>query len=262
MKQGETSQSIFSPLLDFVALSGRIFLFLCTLLWTLRRPPYYLLETLHHTAAVGRRCVLPVIAVVGPFGMVVSLHGQEVFQLFGAERLLGFLVGLTTFRELAPNLTAILIAAQAGSATAAELATMRTQEELEATEIMGVDPLKLHVLPRLLGIVLAAPLLNILGAAAGILGGYGLAVWVGGQDGAAFQADLFAYLGLFDIASGALKTAVFGLIIGLLACFLGYYARAGARGVGEAVNNTVVYSITLFLLTNYFLSSALFGIIE
>lgn len=246
----------------WLAVPGRIALFLAQLLWAMCWPPWHVRAILEQTATVGRRCLIPVVAVLGPFGMVVALHGTEIFRLFGAERLLGFLVGLTTFRELAPNLVAMLVAAQAGSACAAELATMQIQEEIDATRIMGVDPLKLHVVPRVLGILLAAPLLTIIGSAVGITGGYLLAVFGQGQDGGAFLAELFAGLGLFDIANGSLKALVFAAIIGVLASYLGYTARGGARGVGEAVNNTVVYSITLFLLTNYFLSSALFGIAE
>lgn len=256
------SRSFLTGFIDFFALVGRIFLFLLHLLYALVRPPWFFREVLLQTANVGRRCFIPVVCVLGPFGMVVALHGSEIFKVFGANRLLGFLVGLTTFRELAPNLVAILLAAQAGSSAAAELATMRTQEELEATEVMGVDPLKLHVLPRLLGILLAAPLLTVIGSSAGIIGGYLLAVVIQDQDGGAFLANLFAYLGLFDVANAALKALVFAFIVGLLACYLGYHSEGGARGVGRAVNNTVVYSIALFLLVNYFLSTALFGIME
>lgn len=253
---------VFTPLADLFALVGNIAIFLGRILLSLLHPPFFFREIFEQTANVGRRCIVPVLCVVGPFGMVVALHGIEVFRLFGAHRLLGFLVGLTTFRELAPCLTGILLAAQAGSAAAAELATMRTQEELDATEVMGVDAIKFHVVPRLLGIMLAAPILTVIGSAAGIVGGYILAVVIQKQDGGAFLSSLFAYLGVFDIANGALKALVFGFVVGLLACYQGFYATGGAKGVGQAVNHTVVYSITLFLLVNYFLSTALFGIME
>ena len=110
-----------------------------------------------------RRCMLPVLAVVFPFGMVISLQGLEVFRLFGAERLLSSLASVAIIRELSPVLASVLIAAQGGSANAAELGAMRIEEELDATEVMAVDSLSFHVVPRVVALTLACTVLNILG---------------------------------------------------------------------------------------------------
>jgi len=257
-----TDQNALEFSLRSLQLVGQFAWFLGSALIKTFRPPFFLREILDATALVLIRCLIPVIVTVAPFAMVVSLHGALVFRLFSAERMLGMLIGICTLRELAPNLAGILIAAQAGSAFAAELAAMRAQEEIDATLVMGVDPIKFHVVPRLLGITLAAPILTILGCAAGVVGGWFLAVVIMGHDSGAFLDNLFTNLAPFDLYSAIIKAGAFGLVIGTVACFFGYTSKGTTLAVGQAVNNTVVYSITLFLVLNYFLSSALFGLVS
>ena len=247
---------------SFLALIGEFAIFLAQVLRRLPTRPFFLREIIDATALVATRCFFPVVMVLAPFGMVFALHGSQVLGMFGAEPLLGFMVGVATFRELAPNLTAVLIAAQAGSAFTAELAAMQAQEEIDATIVMGVDPIKFHVIPRILGITLAAPILTFFAGATGIMGGWFLAIVGKHQDGGAFWDSLFSSLSLFDFYAATIKATTFGAIIGTLGAFLGYRSRGDVQAVGDAVNNTVVYAITLFLLTNYFLSTALFGIAD
>jgi phospholipid/cholesterol/gamma-HCH transport system permease protein len=137
---------------------------------------------------------------------------------------------------------------------------MRIEEELDATEVMAVDSLSCHVVPRVLGLTLACPILNIMGTIGGLAGSFVTAVWFKGENGGVFLAELGAYTSMFDIYASLLKTTIFGLMIGLVSCYLGFNAKGGAAGVGRAVNNTVVYSVLLFISANYFLTSALFGV--
>ena len=207
-----------------------------------------------------RRCMIPVLAVVFPFGMVISLQGLEVFRLFGAERLLSSLASVAIIRELSPVLASVLIAAQGGSANAAELGAMRIEEELDATEVMAVDSISFHVVPRVLALTLACTVLNILGTIGGLAGSFLTAVYLKGENAGVFLSGLGTYTTAFDLYAAFLKTAVFGLIIGLVSCYLGFHAKGGAAGVGRAVNNTVVYSVLFFITANYFMTSALFGV--
>ena len=199
------------------------------------------------------------IAVVLPFGMVIALQGLEVFHLFGAERLLASLASVAIIRELSPVLASVLVAAQGGSANTAELGSMATEEELAATKVMGLDPIKLHVVPRVIAMTVACPILNVAGTTAGIGGAFFTAVYVKGENAGIFIDQLWEYTTPFDITAAFIKTAVFGLIIGLVSTYLGYYAKGGAAGVGKAVNSTVVNSILLFIAANYLLTSAMFG---
>lgn len=223
------------------------------------KPPLFADQVLRQTGITTWRCVIPVTAVIFPFGMVLALQGLEIFGLFGAQRMLSALVAVAVIRELAPMLTAVLVAAQGGSSCAAELGAMRIREEIDATEVMAVDSLKYHVGPRILALTVATPLLNVLGSAAGILGAYVTAVFLKGEPGGVFIAELWSLSVPADAWAGTLKSLCFGAIIGVVAAWHGYNASGGAEGVGRAVNNTVVHSVVAFIVLNYFLTSALFS---
>lgn len=198
----------------------------------------------------------PVLATTFPFGLVITLQGLQIFNLFGAQRMLPSLITTTVIRELSPLLASVLIAAQGGSAYAAELGAMRIKEELDATEIMAVDGLRWHVVPRLLALTIACPMLQIFGAVAGIGGGYVMAVLLKNEPEGTFVSNLWNFTTPMDIASALLKTVVFGMLIGLISCYKGFYASGGAAGVGRAVNDTVVQAVLAIFAANYLLTSA------
>jgi phospholipid/cholesterol/gamma-HCH transport system permease protein len=221
--------------------------------------PFFFGEAVRQLAITSLRCLLPVVAVVLPLGMVVSLQGLQIFHLFGAERLLSSLVSVAVLRELSPVLASTLVAAQGGSSCAAELGAMRIKEELDATAVMAIDGVRYHVVPRVVALTLACPLLYVVGSAAGLFGGYLTAVVLRGEQSGVFLDNLWALTGTVDLWAGVLKTTTFGVAIGLIAAFHGYHVRGGAAGVGRAVNDTVVHSVLVFITLNYLFSSALFG---
>jgi phospholipid/cholesterol/gamma-HCH transport system permease protein len=214
---------------------------------------------LEQAATVASRCFLPVTLTMAPFGAVIGIQGMAILSMFSAERLLSNLLALFTVRELAPVIAAVLVAAQAGASFAAELGAMRIKEELDATEVMGVDPVAWHVVPRVLAMVGVVPMLTVIAAAVGLLGGYGVAVGMEGQAPGVFLAHLADNLTVFDLLAAMLKGAVYGLLIGTIACWKGYHVEGGAEGVGRAVNDTVVLCVMYILVANYLLSSLLFG---
>ena len=236
----------------FGRFSGAVLLRAVTLRWSFSRFTNQLSTT-------ATRCFLPVVAVVFPFGMVLALQGLEIFEIYGAQRLMASLASVAIVRELSPVLASVLVAAQGGSAVAGELGAMRTEEEIDATEVMGIDAISHHVTPRVLALTIACPLLNIMGTFSGILGSFITAVYVKGETAGIFLDQLWAYTTPFDIWAALLKTTIFGLIIGLTSAFLGFHARGGAAGVGRAVNAAVVNSVLLFIGANYLLTSAMFG---
>lgn len=223
-------------------------------------PPWNRAAFFAHTWTVTTRCVVPVVAVTFPFGLVIGLQGLQIFTLFGAQRMLPSLISVTVLRELSPVLASVLVAAQGGSSFAAELGAMRIKEELDATEVMAVDSVRWHVVPRVLALVLACPLLNVLGTAAGLFGGFVMAVAIKGEPAGVFLANLWAFTEPFDLVAGTIKTLVFGLLIGLVACWHGFFASGGAAGVGKGVNDTVVHAVLLFMGANYLLTSAMFAL--
>jgi phospholipid/cholesterol/gamma-HCH transport system permease protein len=246
-------------LLDRIAAVGRFGRFAAQVGVRIVTPPWEPAATAHHLWAVASRCAAPVLATTVPLGMVMALQGLAIFDLYGAQRLLSPLISVATLRELSPVLASVLVAAQAGSSFAAELGAMRIREEIDATEVMAIDPLRVHVVPRLLALLIACPLLNLAGSVGGICGGWLTAVVVRGESSGIYWANLWALTHPMDLWGGFAKTFVFGWIIGLVACYHGFYAEGGAPGVGRAVNDTVVVSCTSFIVANYFLTSALFG---
>jgi phospholipid/cholesterol/gamma-HCH transport system permease protein len=238
---------------------GRFGLFSAAVLWRIVTPRWEVQETLRQTWGVSIRCLLPVAATVFPFGMVMSLQGLEIFDLFGAQRLLSSLVSVAVFRELSPVMATALVAAQGGSSFAAELGAMRIKEEIDATTVMAIDPLRVHVVPRVIAALVATPVLGLIGSASGIAGGYVTAVWLKGEPSGTWWANLWALTELSDVLGGAVKCLVFGAIIGFVSCYNGYNASGGAAGVGRAVNDTVVTATTSAVVANYFLTTVLFG---
>jgi phospholipid/cholesterol/gamma-HCH transport system permease protein len=248
--------------LERIATLGRFGVFAGRIGWRVVTPPWELEAAVGHLWALCTRCFLPVVATTVPLGMVMALQGLEILSLYGAPQLLSSLVSVATFRELSPVLASVLVAAQGGSSFAAELGAMRIREELDATEVMAIDPIRVHVVPRVVAIVLACPILNLVGSVGGIAGGWISAVLVGGEPSGVYWSHLWALTSPTDLWGGAFKTVVFGAIIGLVSCWQGFHASGGAPGVGRAVNDTVVTSATAFIVANYFLTTALFGAIR
>lgn len=203
--------------------------------------------------------VIPVVLVTGPFGMVVALQGVKILDVFGTQRLLSSVIALAVLRELAPVLSATMLAAQAGSAAAAEVASMKVTEQWDALEVMATPPRKWVTFPRIVALTLAAPMLSLVGAAAGILGGYFVEVVVMHFPSGIFFSELTGFLSLWDIVGGLIKATIFGLVAGVISGFWGEQASGGARGVGVATNRAVVASVAVILFANYLLSSLLFG---
>ena len=216
-------------------------------------------ELWEQASTVAVRCLLPVTITAMPFGAVIAFQGMAILDMFTAQRMLSSMLAIFIVRELAPVLAAVLVAAQAGSSFAAELGAMRIKEEIDATEVMSVDPIGWHVVPRVLAMTLVVPLLTILADGCGIFGGWLVAVGMEGQPHGVFMAHLAEVLGPFDLFASGFKGAVYGLMIGTIACWKGYHATGGAEGVGRAVNDTVVLSVMYILVLNYLLSSLMFG---
>jgi len=247
------------PLRERLATLGRFGHFAVAVAVRVPSRPRFLDEVVHHLWTTSTRCLLPVVAVVLPLGMVIALQGLEIFRVFGAHRMLSSLVTIAVLRELAPVLASTLVAAQGGASCAAELGAMRIKEELDATAVMAVDAVSLHVVPRVVALTLACPLLYVIGAASGLAGGYLTAVHLKGEASGIYLGGTWALSTTLDIWAGLLKTFLFGLSIGLIAAWHGFHARGGAVGVGRAVNDTVVHSVLAFVVLNYLLTSALFG---
>lgn len=248
--------------LRFIQATGKLGAFCSSVLYYLFRPPFFWRETLRAMHSVGFQCLLPVLAIVVPTGMVTVLQGLQVFEMFGAQRLLSSLLSAAVFRELSPTLVSIMVASQAGSSVSGEIGTMRVKEEIDAMEVMAVNPFQYVIIPRLVALVLIVPLINTIACFGAIVGGYAVAIGLKGLNSGVFMANLFAFTKLSHIWGGMLKACIFGLVVGIISCFKGYHVTGGALGVGRAANTTVVHTILLIVFINYLLTSALVVILD
>lgn len=203
---------------------------------------------------------LGVVTVVGVFtGMILALQTGETLQNYGLEDRLGSLIGATMAREMGPFITSIILAATVGASIAAELGTMRVSQEIDALELMNIDPVPFLVSPRIQALGLSAVLLTVWVDVIGVIGG---AVVAHSQYGVSYADTLegarttFASEMLYgslskDIFSGLTKALVFGLFVGALSCAAGLRAHGGALGVGRAVRSAVIGSVLVTLIIGY-----------
>ncbi|QBG46959.1 MlaE family lipid ABC transporter permease subunit [Verrucomicrobia bacterium S94] len=193
---------------------------------------------------------LPIVGTLGfLIGLIIAFQGANLMRQFGAEIYIADSAGLLMARELGPLITAILVAGRTGSAFAAELGTMKVNEELDALTTMGLDPVRFLVIPRVLAASLMTPLLTIFADLAGIAGG---AVVMLGMDYplVTYVNRLLDVLGPVDYLSGLLKALVFGILIASAGCLCGLKTGEGASAVGHSATRAVVSSILLIVLTD------------
>ncbi len=199
-----------------------------------------------------------VVILTGFFtGGVFTLQVIYGFRMFSAESLVGPTVALGICRELGPVLTALMVTGRVGSAMAAELGSMRVSEQIDALTILGADPVKFLISPRLLAGLLMLPFLTIVADFTGVLGGYLVAI-VKGVDGGQFMARIHEHVLLSDVLNGLIKSTVFGGILSSVGCYMGFYTKGGAEGVGKSTTTAVVVSYVAILVGDFLLTSIMF----
>ena len=203
---------------------------------------------------------LPIVTILSFFiGSVLALQSGYSMENFGAKQFIGTLVGLTMARELGPVMVAILIAGRVGSAIAAELASMKVYQEIDALVTMNIPPERMLVLPRLAAIFFMMPVLTLIANLCGWFGGalichYTHSISV---DSEAYFTALKAYMKPHDVIDGLVKAEVFGFVIVLVCCQIGLNTRGGPREIGASVTKAVVVSLILILVLDYFVTKAL-----
>ena len=200
--------------------------------------------------------IVALIAVL--MGVILALNAAGQLQRYGQEKFTANLVGIALTRELAPIITAILVAGRSGSAIAAEIATMQVTEEIDALRVMGINPRAYLLVPKLLALTIGMPVLVILASLIGIAGGFLVAVLGLDVPFGVYWDQTVAALHVQDIALGVVKALVFGALIGLTGCTLGMRVRGGATGVGRVTTSAVVTSYVLVIVANTFFTLLFF----
>lgn len=192
-------------------------------------------------------------------GMVLGLQGYNTLERFGSVTMLGSVVALSLLRELAPVLTAILFVARAGSGMSAEIGLMKATEQLDAMELMAVNPVYRILMPKFVGGVIAVPLLTALFNVSGIFGGYFVGVVLLKLDSGAFWSQMQSSVQFHeDILNGIIKSFVFGVFVTLIALYQGIVAKPTAEGISIATTKTVVFGAMLTLGLDFIMTAFMF----
>lgn len=259
----EGARAPFIPVFRFIeGFGGHLVLLGRALSWLPRRP-YRIGNYLEAAEYIGFGS-LPIVLLVGTFtGMVFSLQTvvalSRFSQSFGSYA--GGMTGRALALELAPVLTALMLAGRAASGIATELGTMRISEQIDALESMAVNPIQFLVLPRVMAGLFVGPILTLIFFLIAMAGAYLIAVLNLGVDPGQFSAHFQELVNFSDLVQGMIKGAVFGIVVVLIGCYQGYYAKGGGRGVGIGTTRAVVAGSVGILVLDYFLSTILLAIL-
>jgi phospholipid/cholesterol/gamma-HCH transport system permease protein len=229
--------------------------------WVFRRRPApgTLLPSFY---LVGVRSV-PVVAITGMFiGMVMAVQMYNQFNKMGMATRLGSMINITVVRELGPVLAATMLAGRIGSAMAAELATMRVTEQVDALSCLGAHPLHHLVVPRLLACGLLIPLLTVMADFMGIMGGAFICTRLYGIEAHYYWAHTADYVSMWDVHMGLIKAFFFGITIALVSCHRGLNSQPGAEGVGRSATEAFVASFVVILVLDFFLAILLLSLYD
>jgi len=241
--------------------SGRLFaLFLDVGRMTFKRP-FQFREFVQQAWFVASVTIVPTMLVTIPFGAVIALELGTLARQIGAQSFTGSASVLAILREASPIVVALLIAGAGGSAICADLGSRKIRDEIDAMEVLGISPVQRLVVPRVLACVLVAVALNGLVSVVGVAGGYFFNVILQGGTPGAYLASFSALAQLPDLYTGEIKAFVFGILAGVVASYKGLNAGGGPKGVGDAVNQSVIITFMLLFAVNFVITAVYFQVV-
>jgi phospholipid/cholesterol/gamma-HCH transport system permease protein len=237
---------------------GEVSIFAMRALVEAFRPPYELREIARHIYEIGWRST-PLIATSGlAIGIVLSMHTRASLERFGAEAMIPAGLAIALIRETGPLVTGLLVAGRVGAGIGAELGAMKVTEQIDALEAVAVDSFKFLAVTRILACIAALPVLTVVTDFCGIFGGWIAETTVSGMSWQLYFQRAFSLIEFRDFIPATLKTAVFGMIIGTIACYLGFTTTQGTEGVGRASTRSVVLASISIIISNVVLVRLIF----
>ena len=222
----------------------------------LRRAKTYLRSrTVSHLAWVGADSLAIVSVIAACVGIILALQAAIQLEKVGAMSYVANLVGFSLVTELGPLLTCLILSGRAGAAFTAEIATMQINEEVDALNVMGIEPVRFLVWPKLVALGVMAPLLSLWADAVGITAGGVFASLALGLSGKVYFEQTAYFLTMRSVLSGLVKAAGFGVAITVISCWQGFLAREGAADVGRRTTAAVVQSIFVMILLDLFFTA-------
>ena len=241
---------------QYFALNGQI------LYWTLLAPfrgqPFKVSEVFHQMVLIGVRA-LPMAALTSfSIGLTLAMQAAAQLRKMGVLSFVPDLVSVSILRELGPMLIAVIVIGRSGSAVTAELGTMKVSEEIEALEVMAINPVRYLVVPRVLAMLIMLPVLTVFGNCVGMVGGWSICHFALDFNTAAYVVRSVTRAEPWDLYSGLIKSVVFAWLIITIACHTGLKVEGGAEGVGQATTGSVVWSLLIMLIANAMLTALFF----
>lgn len=252
-------ERIGKKILYFLQIVGEMLKLLGQTLYSIREAPRNLQSIFSQMAMIGYE-TLPIASVMGFFvGMVLALQTGSELAKYGTQDIIGTIVGLSMVRELGPVMTSFLVAGRIGSAIAAELGVMTVYEEIDALKTLDIDPVRYLAMPRFLACIVCLPILTLYADCVGMAGGALIShlhpkIFI---SYATYYDSLKMALKFKEVGAGLIKSFVFGGIISLVGCYVGFATSGGARGIGRSTTRAVVLSFILILAADYLLTRVL-----
>jgi phospholipid/cholesterol/gamma-HCH transport system permease protein len=251
-----------SRVIDFARYMGVLSLFAFSAFRHLFKRPLFFRLIVHQIMEIGIRS-FPLIAIASlAIGIVLSMHSIHLLKQFGAVHYVAAGVGLSVVKELGPVITALMVAGRSGSGISAEIGSMRVTRQIDALQVLAVNPMKYLVVTRILACMIAVPLLAAFADFIGICGGMLMGITRGGISYNLYVDITFEFVEMIDLIPGLLKASFFGLLIGVVSTHGGFHAKGGTSGVGQATTRTVVVTSLMIFISDIFLSQTfilLFG---
>lgn len=252
------TERVGALVLSCIAWVGDVSLFGFRALVEALRPPYEFKEVIRHICEIGWRST-PLVATCGvAIGVVLSMHTRASLERFGAEAMIPAGLAIALIRETGPLVTALLVAGRVGAGIGAELGAMRVTEQIDALEATAVDSFKFLAVTRIIACILAMPLLTTITDFCGIMGGYIAETIASGMSWQLYFQRAFSAIEFSDFIPATMKTAVFGMIIGTIASYLGFTTTHGTEGVGRTSTRSVVLSSIAIIVVNVVLVKLIF----
>ncbi|WP_310961129.1 MlaE family ABC transporter permease [Nocardioides terrisoli] len=249
------ASSVATRVLAPIGTAGKLFAFALDVGRSLFRRPFQTREFIQQAWFIASVTIIPTALIAIPFGAVIALQVGGLIKQFGAQSFTGSASVLAVVQQAAPIGTALLIAGAGGSAIAADLGSRKIREELDAMMVLGIDPIQRLVVPRVLGAMLVAVFLNGMVSVVGVAGGYVFNVILQHGTPGAYLASFTALAQLPDLWEGMAKALIFGLIAAIVASYKGVNAGGGPKGVGDAVNESVVITFIFLFIVNFVMSA-------
>jgi phospholipid/cholesterol/gamma-HCH transport system permease protein len=244
-----------------ISQAGRLFALFLDVARLMFRRPFQFREFVQQSWFIASVTIVPTALVSIPFGAVIALQIGSLSRQVGAQSFTGAASVLAIVREASPIVVALLIAGAGGSAICADLGSRKIRDEIDAMEVLGISPVQRLVVPRVFACTLVAVALNGLVSVVGVAGGYFFNVVLQGGTPGAYLASFSALAQLPDVYTGELKAFIFGIIAAVVASYKGLNAGGGPKGVGDAVNQSVVITFLLLFFVNFVVTAVYFQVV-